>query len=117
MPSVTVEPADPRPLVDGDVVVGSRCTGCNRPDAWQRERCPACLGVCVSERFGPGGIVWSSADVHLAVGHREPPFTLAQVDLDDGPRVLVTVRPTGEVPPGTRVRIVGTDDGDVVVES
>ncbi len=60
----------------------------------------------MSERFGPGGIVWSSADVHLAVGHREPPFTLAQVDLDDGPRVLVT-----------RVRIVGTDDGDVVVES
>lgn len=59
--------------------------------------------------------MWSSADVHLAVGHREPPFTLAQVDLDGGPRVLATIRPNGELPPGTRVEILGEALGDVVV--
>lgn len=96
-------------------MLGSRCVDCERPDAWERERCPTCLGRCVPERFGPGGVVWSSADVHLRVGHREPPFTLAQVDLDGGPRVLATLQPGGELAPGTRVEVIGVVEGDVVV--
>lgn len=112
---MTVEPADPRPRVEEMTILGSRCTQCGRPDAWERDRCPSCLGESSPERFGPSGVVWSSADVHLAVGHREPPFTLAQVDLDNGPRVLATVRPSGELPPGTRVEVIGQLDGDVVV--
>jgi uncharacterized OB-fold protein len=59
--------------------------------------------------------VWSSATVHLRVGHRLPPFTLAYIDLDHGPRILARVRPDLELACGSRVRIVDTDDGDVVV--
>lgn len=115
MSSVPVEPADPRPVLVECRVRGSRCRSCGRPDAWVRERCAACLGPCEPETFGPSGIVWSSTDVHLPIGHRLPPFTLAQVDLHDGPRILARLEPTGELAPGTPVQIVGSDDGDVVV--
>lgn len=73
--------------------------------------------------FGPGGIVWSAATLHLRIGEREPPFVLAYVDLDTahspgtGPRVLARVEPADELPAGRRVRVAGVDAlGDLVVE-
>ena len=72
--------------------------------------------------FGPSGTVWSSTVVRVPVPGRTPPYGLAYVDLDNGPRVLAHVADTGtdagteRVPPGTRVTIVGeTLDGDVLV--
>jgi len=63
--------------------------------------------------------VWSSADVHVAVGHHQPTYTLAYVDVDGvdgpGPRVLAHLRPGGEVPPGTVVEIDGDDGGEIWV--
>ncbi|MFN3216153.1 MAG: OB-fold domain-containing protein [Acidimicrobiales bacterium] len=50
-----------------------------------------------------------------ALGHRSPPFTLAYVDIDEGPRVLATLR--GPLPDDDRVVIVGSDEGDIVVEA
>jgi len=111
--------ADPRPMLDGRAVRGSRCTTCGLPDAWERSRCPRCLAASEPCAFGPDGVVWSSAEVHLAVGHREAPYTLAYVDLvgpdGPGPRVLARLVPGGEVPPGTTVEIVGDDHGDIAV--
>ncbi|MFJ9388928.1 Zn-ribbon domain-containing OB-fold protein [Nocardioides sp. NPDC101246] len=111
--------ADSRPpLVDGRVV-GSRCTECGYPSAqtglpW----CPACQrGEMVEEGFGPDGVVWSSARVQLRVLHREPPYTLAYVDLDDGPRVLARLLEPVVLPPGARVGILGTEDGDLIAST
>ena len=110
---------DPRPVLDGTAVRGSRCTSCGVADAWERARCPRCLGTSAPCAFGPAGVVWSSAEVHLAVGHREAPYTLAYIDLmgaeGPGPRVLARLMPGGEVPPGTTVEIIGDDHGDIAV--
>jgi len=48
------------------------------------------------------------------VGERRPPFGLAYLDLDDGPRVLVHLADAALVTPGTRLRITGIDRGDLV---
>jgi len=115
----TPEVADPRPRCVGGLVVGVRCSECAAPSAWVVGRCPRCLGQVVPASFGPIGTVWSSADVHVAVGEYTPTYTLAYVDLDGvdgvGPRVLAHLRPGGEVPPGTRVEIDGDDGGDLWV--
>lgn len=63
-------------------------------------------------RFGPEGVVWSATVVRVPLPGRAPPYGLAYVDLDDGPRVLAHVQ--GEtVPIGARVRLRGvTRHGD-----
>jgi uncharacterized OB-fold protein len=51
--------------------------------------------------------------VRIEVQGRQPPYGLAYLDLDDGPRVLVHVDPESGVRIGDRARIVGlTSDGD-----
>jgi len=52
----------------------------------------------------------------LAVEHRKPPFTIAYVDLDRGPRVLSLVKGEHSLSPETRVRLVGELEGDLLVE-
>jgi uncharacterized OB-fold protein len=49
---------------------------------------------------------------------RDPPYVLAYVDLDDGPRVLAHVPgPAERVPVGSRVRVAGRSElGDLTVE-
>ncbi|MBW0092278.1 OB-fold domain-containing protein [Pseudonocardia sp. KRD-184] len=115
--------ADSRPVLDrsadgGDAVLGVRCTACRYPAAqtgipW----CPACYGPVAPERFAATGTAWSSTVVAIRVGQRRPPFGLAYLDLDDGPRVLVHLAEPVVVPIGTRLRITGTDDGDLLAEA
>lgn len=120
---------DPRPTVLGvgvDVgvdaagrgVAGTRCGACGHPSLWSTPRCPVCGGATAPAVFGPGGTVWSSTVVRVAVPGRTPPYTLAYVDLDDGPRLLAHVAGSTErLAPGARVRVAGsTADGDVLVE-
>lgn len=110
------EVADSRPRLDEGRVVGSRCTACRYPSAqvglpW----CPACYrGTMEREGFGPGGVVWASARVRLRVLHRKPPYSLAYVDLDDGPRVLVRLDEPVALDPGARVVVIGSDAGDLI---
>lgn len=107
--------ADSRPVLAGGAVLGSRCTACRYPSA-QRELpwCPVCYAPMAEERFAVTGAVWSSTVVEIPVGTRKPPFGLAYVDLDDGPRVLVHLAEPAVLGPGARLRITGTDDGDLV---
>lgn len=73
--------------------------------------------------FPPTGTVWAATRVHLAIGQRQPPYSLAYVDLDvpteaspaRSPRVLTLC--TSPDPPacGVRVEIVETD-GELVAE-
>jgi uncharacterized protein len=110
-----IEVRDPRPKVEGVQIVGSACTRCGHRWALRWHQCERCLGDSVAARYGPRGEVWASATVHLVVGHRRPPFTLAYVDLEDGPRILARTTSDHELPPGARVRIIGDDEGDIVV--
>ncbi|MGV0838247.1 OB-fold domain-containing protein [Mycolicibacterium thermoresistibile] len=81
-------------------------------------RCPVCAGPVESAEFGPGGVVFASTRVHLGLPGREPPYSLAYVVFDDGPRVLVHTTGDAPLPVGGRVRLIGASDaGDLLVES
>jgi uncharacterized protein len=69
-------------------------------------RCARCFAAVTTDRFGPTGTVWSSTVVRIAVPGRTPPYTLAYVDLHNGPRVLAEVLDTTErVEVGTSVTL------------
>lgn len=116
---------DPRPKVvpygDDAAVLGARCTDCGYPTAFARPACPVCSGPVVEQHFGPAGTVFASTVVRIPVGDRTPPYALAYVDLDDGPRLLAGTPPAAGsepavVPVGSRVRLVGVNEaGDPVV--
>lgn len=113
---------DPRPGVttsgEGTVLHGWRCTECRMPSLWATPRCAVCGGGVIADRFGPRGTVWSSTVVRVPVPGRTPPYAMAYVDLDDGPRVLAHVAgPPERLGVGARVILApkGTE-GDVMVE-
>ncbi len=131
-------PADPRPrlmLVNGSVLAtGGRCTACGYALAVVPPRCPVCGGATMEiATFGPGATVFTATILRIPVPGREPPYGLAYVDLDGGPRILVHVidsetgetgglrsagdgRPARPLVPGSRVRLVGwTEHGDPAV--
>lgn len=108
--------ADPRPAVKGGKVQGVRCSACNYPSAPAAPWCPACQSRNQAEaEFGPGGTVWASTLVHIPVGKWTPPYAIAYVDLDDGPRVIAHLQYPQIEKPGTRVRISHGEDGDLWV--
>jgi uncharacterized OB-fold protein len=102
-----------RPQLSGNGVEGSRCSACQYAVAPPTPRCPACGEPSVSVAFGVVGTVWGSTVVHIPVGDRPPPFGLAYVDLDDGPRVLVGTAAACVFPVGQRVRLE-IEAGDLV---
>lgn len=113
--------SDPRAMIRstgrGVVVSGARCRACGYVMAFERLRCPRCTGPVADADFGPGGTVWASTVVRVPVPGRTPPYSLAYVDLDDGPRVLAHVAGVVEPPPiGARVRLEElSQDGDLQV--
>ena len=118
-----VTTTDPRPRIlpgtDGGARVdGRRCLVCGEPTAFPWPVCPACGGAVEPAEFGPLGTVWSATVVRIPVPGRTPPYGLAYVDLDDGPRILAHVAGADRgVPIGARVRLLAADgDGDPRVE-
>jgi uncharacterized OB-fold protein len=107
---------DPRPVVEGDRVLGARCAACGHPHGVCVRRCARCGGSLEPAAFGPSGTIWSTTTLHVAAGGRAAPYTLAYVDLDDGPRVLAHVG--GPVEVGARVVLAGrTAHGDPFVKA
>jgi uncharacterized OB-fold protein len=102
----------------GPQVAGWRCRDCGYPIALAAPWCPRCRGTLTPDAFGPYGTVWSSTVFRVALGERTPPWTLAYVDLDDGPRILVHVEGTDRrLRVGARVEMVGeSTDGDLVAK-
>lgn len=113
---------DPRPEIRrtaaGDwIVAGRRCRTCAEPVAYSWPRCPSCGSEVEPADFGPQGTVWSSTVVRIAVPGHTPPYSLAYVDLEDGPRVLAHVASEESAPIGALVRLTGSSDaGDLQVE-
>lgn len=112
---------DPRPKTvrqgDDYFVKGLICSACGYPSAVQVPWCPRCRAAMVEKLFGPRGKVWSATVVRIPLPNREPPYALAYVDLDKGPRVLAHVLPNNErLPVGRTVRLTSaTAGGDVQV--
>jgi len=115
---------DPRPVIGGVgtemMVHGARCVACGYTLAYSRPRCPVCGGRLESALYGPGGSVWACTTVRIAISHIQPPYGLAYVDLDSGPRVLAHFDPagSGSVRVGSSVRLAGlTPDGNPLIEA
>ena len=106
--------APPTPSGDSSAFVAPYC---GYPVLEPLERCPVCGGPCAAARFGPLATVFAATVLRVPVPGRAPPYALAYVDVDDGPRLLVHVDRTDvALAPGTRVRLAGaTDDGDPLV--
>ena len=105
-----------RPQVLDGRLNGARCQSCGHALLAHRPQCPLCSGPVEPADFGPEGTVWSSTVVRIPVPGREPPYGLAYVDLDDGPRVLCHTPRAEPIRVGSRVRLVGSAAGDPTVE-
>lgn len=93
-------------------VLGARCVSCDYRIAASLPRCPSCGGATEVARFGPRGIVWAATTLHVPVQQRNVPYTLAYVDLADGPRLLVHL--SERLPIGSQVMLTGTTaSGDI----
>ncbi|MEX2106923.1 MAG: OB-fold domain-containing protein [Solirubrobacterales bacterium] len=104
-----MSPVDPRPPVEaeGDAVrlVASRCESCGYVVAGESPACPACGAATAPTACGPRGSVWASTVVRIPVPSREPPYGLAYVDLEDGPRILVHTPGEDPLPVGSTVEL------------
>jgi uncharacterized protein len=63
------------------------------------------------ETFGSEGVIWATTTIHVTdAAERELPYTLAYVDIDDGPRLLAHVEggPALKAAVGERARLIGT---------
>jgi hypothetical protein len=71
------------------------------------------------DTFGPRGTVFSATVIRISVSDRVPPYGLAYVDLDGGPRILAHVTSTDSaLDSGELVVVAGaTPDGDPLVRS
>jgi uncharacterized OB-fold protein len=113
---------DPRPSAtaapDGAVIVtGWRCTGCRLPLTQHVLRCPECRSPVREDTFGPDGVVFASTCMRVGVPGHRPPYAIAYLVLDDGPRVFVHTPGDVPVAPGSRARVVAISaDGDLVAE-
>lgn len=97
-------------------VAGLRCQDCRYPIVQTVIRCPECRGEMMDDRFGPVGVVAASTCLRVRVPGYDPPYAIAYVDLDDGPRVLAHTPDGVVIPVGTRVSITGeTPLGDIAV--
>ena len=53
----------------------------------------------------------------FASANSPPPFVLAYIDVDAGPRVLAQVVGGNEVPAGSLVRFTGEENGNLTVKA
>ncbi|NYE35829.1 hypothetical protein F4692_000933 [Nocardioides cavernae] len=120
-PTVQPPPADPRTRATSDgtavTITGWRCTACHYPMTQQVTACMECRGEVEETTFATEGEVWASTCLRVRVPGHQPPFAVAYVVLDGGPRVLVHTGGDQPLAPGTRARVVAVSEtGDLVAE-
>lgn len=84
-----------------------RCSGCRRLRHPPMPRCPWCATSAFAEFESAGrGVVYAFVTAHVAVSpgyNGELPYTVATVELDEGPRLLGRVESQDPVAIGARV--------------
>lgn len=83
-----------------------RCVACGSHQFYPRPFCLACEAAApIWVRASGSGVIYALTEVHLKLGAEfTPPYTVALIELDEGPRMLSTI----EGPPcsiGDRVQI------------
>ncbi|MGH9210864.1 MAG: Zn-ribbon domain-containing OB-fold protein [Acidimicrobiales bacterium] len=85
------------------------CLACEHPVWFPREVCPACLGSGLEwrEASGRGAVYACTVEHQVSASGLRPPYVVALVDLDEGPRLLSNVVgcPPEDVAVGDRVRV------------
>jgi uncharacterized protein len=95
-------------------LVVQRCLNCGRLRYPPLVGCPDCLSRPAEwTELRPEGTIWSYAVYHRALHAAfdgDPPYTVAVVELDDGPRIAARLAPPGaEAAVGARV-VAGFED-------
>jgi hypothetical protein len=81
-----------------------RCTACGKHQFYPRPFCLRCQGPVEWVESAGRGTVYTKTDVHVETPGMTPPFTVAIVELDEGPRM--TTHLVGDpVAIGARVRL------------
>jgi uncharacterized OB-fold protein len=90
------------------------CDDCGSRQHYPRPMCLACGSLRLSWTRGSGlGTVYSRTTVHIQVEpDRPPPYVVAVVQLDEGPRMLTTIV-GGSTAIGDRVRLAWQDRGEL----
>ncbi|MGF1609716.1 MAG: Zn-ribbon domain-containing OB-fold protein [Kiloniellales bacterium] len=88
-------------------LVVQRCRACGQHQFYPRPFCLACEGDSVEWVAAAGtGRVYSMTTLHVAANpDYEPPYTVAVVELDEGPRLVTQLLGNGTAI-GDRVRVV-----------
>ncbi|NKY60595.1 hypothetical protein [Nocardia flavorosea] len=112
-------PVDPRPVgaeTNGTVTItGWRCVSCAHPLTQEVLRCPLCRSRVGPATFATSGVVWASTCLRVRVPDYPPPFAVAYLTLDDGPRVLVHTPGDSPIRPGRRATVTSVSPaGDLV---
>ena len=91
---------------------GLECPKCqHRTTDLARPLCPNCGNALVGRDFRGTGVVWASTVVRIAIPGFSPPYGLAYVDLDQGPRILARYDMVDQVlPVGSRVVVEDFDE-------
>lgn len=92
------------------------CDGCDQPFFYPRVLCPRCGGTDLRWQVSAGaGTVYSSTTVPGRPDKGIEPYSVVLVDLDEGIRIMSTVRDVAEPAIGLRVFFVAeppSADGD-----
>jgi uncharacterized OB-fold protein len=82
-----------------------RCTACGANQFYPRPFCLRCQGGVEWVEASGHGVVYAQTEVHVEVPGGLPlPYTVAVVELDEGPRLMTHIV-GGAVPIGGRVRV------------
>jgi uncharacterized protein len=96
-----------------------RCTACTAAYFPPQPTCPRCAGTSVTSfAAAGGGRVYSSIVSHLSPLGFSPPYVLAVIELDEGPRLLAPIRGVdahAELPLDAPVDVVFEDAGGTTV--
>lgn len=94
-------------------LVLQHCGDCGHWQFYPRPFCLACLSDNVGWQPASGtGTVYSQTTVHIQIAPEfTPPYTVAVVELDEGPRMTATIV-NGETSIGERVRIAWQERDD-----
>ena len=99
-----------RAAADGRLLV-KRCPSCGEAHYPPRAHCPLCAAPATHwEETGGTGIVYSMSTMRRA----KEPYTIAYVELDEGPRIITNLVPEdqGSLAIGDRVKVQFRAAGD-----
>lgn len=77
---------------EGPTLIGTQCSSCLSLMSGSRRVCSSCVGQDLAQvSLGPRGLLYSHTTIHVSPSSAEP-HTLGYVDLEQGVRILASIR-------------------------